>query len=894
MRIDIIYDYLKKCPQEQGITATELAELSGFSRANVSNELNRLVESGKARKTRGKPVYYFCAREDDAVRTETEHPLDLFVEHNPTLYSAVAQAKAAVLYPPNGMNLLLLGDTGVGKSMFAEMLHVYARESGQLSEQAPFVIFNCADYANNPQLLLAQLFGAKRGAYTGADEERIGLLEKADKGVLFLDEVHRLPPEGQEMFFTFIDKGIYRRLGETGQERKATVRIFAATTELPESSLLRTFTRRFPMVITLPPLKDRTFEERFYLIKYFFNQEAGHLHRSITVSVNAIRALLSYDCPNNIGQLKADIRFACANAYAEYRSGKIENVVVRSRVLPGYVNSALFTHTEHRQAWNRIIGINKKSLCFSGDDDYISVEEDNSATIYDMLNLRMSELKSRGVDDATLEKTLENDIAEYFQNHINGAARHYDATKLESLISAKVLRLTEELIHYVEVKLQRPLNPRLYYGLASHIEHAVERVHSNKSIVHPQLNHIRTTYSDTFDAALDCLRMIEQVMEVTLPIDEAGFLTMFFVFSEREIALQPHQVQIFVVAHGQETASAMVNTAHELLGVNYAVAFNAPLAEKAQQVLERMIQFIEESDNRSDIMLLVDMGSLTTFGRAIERCCGVKVETLQLTSTMHVIEAIQSALDGNTLSVVYQDVQKVNHFLTSPAAETEMPVPRREPLVKRKMAIVTLCTTGEGTARVIENMLTHSLSYRKNLINIIPLNVSDEESVKRHITTLQRNFLIIAIVTPFPVCSEITQFDLADVLHRDGIPRLQALIDVEATYVLVLGTLETLIERLPPEQLVDAIRRFNTEMCALFSVNQTTNLLIGLVMHMACMFDRLKAGESRHVFKNKAHYLQAHQQDITLIKQYVRTMEQRFGVTLSDDELCSIHRFYRQ
>lgn len=89
------------------------------------------------------------------------------------------------------------------------MMHKFAMEAARLTETAPFVVFNCADYANNPQL-----FGVKKGAYTGAVEQK-GLIEKANGGILFLDEVHRLTPEGQEMLFTFIDGGMYRRLGES-------------------------------------------------------------------------------------------------------------------------------------------------------------------------------------------------------------------------------------------------------------------------------------------------------------------------------------------------------------------------------------------------------------------------------------------------------------------------------------------------------------------------------------------------------------------------------------------------------------------------------------------------------------------------------------------------------
>ncbi|MFC0139377.1 sigma 54-interacting transcriptional regulator [Erwinia mallotivora] len=257
MRIDTVFNYLKTHAGAKGLTTSELAASTGLSRANVSSELNKLVNQGKALKTTGKPVYYSYLAPTAKLQQVDDYLLDNFVAENPSLCSAVAQAKAAVLYPPRGMNILLLGETGTGKSMFAEMLHAYAIATQRINKKAPFIIFNCADYASNPQLLLAQIFGTRRGAYTGADEEHPGLLEQASQGILFLDEVHRLPPEGQEMFFTLIDKGIYRRLGETSLDRSASVRIFAATTESPQSVLLKTFIRRFPVSIILPALRLR-------------------------------------------------------------------------------------------------------------------------------------------------------------------------------------------------------------------------------------------------------------------------------------------------------------------------------------------------------------------------------------------------------------------------------------------------------------------------------------------------------------------------------------------------------------------------------------------------------------------------------------------------------------
>ncbi|CAM3301965.1 hypothetical protein BRIN106911_06055 [Brevibacillus invocatus] len=242
-----------------------------------------------------------------------ETALDRLAKSNKSLRTQIEQAKAAVLYPPRGMHCLILGETGVGKSVFANWIHEFAVDTGRLSPEAPFVVFNCADYANNPQLLISQLFGVKKGAYTGAENDRRGLVEKADGGILFLDEVHRLPAEGQEIFFTFMDKATFRRVGETEVERTAQVQIISATTENPESSLLKTFIRRIPMIIKLPSLAERGIEERYNIVIDFFREEAFRLGREIQISASAIHAFLAYHCPNNIGQLRTDIQLTCAS-----------------------------------------------------------------------------------------------------------------------------------------------------------------------------------------------------------------------------------------------------------------------------------------------------------------------------------------------------------------------------------------------------------------------------------------------------------------------------------------------------------------------------------------------------------------------------------------------------
>jgi hypothetical protein len=253
-RKQTIYEFLRKMKSQRGLDAMysteEIANAVGASRANVSSDLNRLFEEHLVEKLPGWPVKYRASsalltpiptEKNRTTLADADAVFNGFVGHNGSMSMEIEKAKAAVLYPLNGLPLLIGGKTGVGKTTFAKLLYEYAKRAGRIGPGAQFVSFNCADYSHNPQLIMAQRFGYARGAYTGAEDERAGLVEVADGGVLFLDEVHRLPETAQEMLFFLMDFSQYRRLGEADIIRTSHPIIVMATTESKDSALLATF-----------------------------------------------------------------------------------------------------------------------------------------------------------------------------------------------------------------------------------------------------------------------------------------------------------------------------------------------------------------------------------------------------------------------------------------------------------------------------------------------------------------------------------------------------------------------------------------------------------------------------------------------------------------------------
>ncbi|PTM57887.1 sigma 54-interacting transcriptional regulator [Desmospora activa] len=880
-RIDLIYEELKALTAEKGVSAVELAKRLQLDRTNVSRDLNQLWKAGKIQKSSGRPVL-FSVKDQNEKQTDAKTILDQFAQENQSLVTAIEQGKAAILYPPRGMHVLLIGETGTGKSMFAKLLHTYGVETGILEEGAPFVTFNCADYAHNPQLLLGQLFGVKKGAYTGAMEQK-GLLHQADQGILLLDEIHRLPAEGQEMLFTFIDQGLFRRLGETETEQRADVMILCATTENPESSLLQTFRRRIPMTIHLPPLRERSCQDRHHLVFRFFKEEAIRLGKAIYISSNTLRALLHYPCPHNIGQLKTDIQLLCARAYADYVTMKKEKIQINSSDLARESKEGLFIAKRkpdtliHRYY---IFHPDRETLLFEP-------EEIDHNNIYENIEKKYNELKVRGIADDELELLMEIDIDNYFTQYIQGVHRRIDSDDLGKIIDPERIDLAEQIIQTAETQLEKAFPRKVVLGMALHLHTLINRVKSGKKIVNPQLNKIRTTYKQEFSVAWDCMKMIEEKWQLDLPIDEAGYLTMFLVLDDR-LPDDHDQVAVMVLMHGSGCATAMADVTNQLLGTNHAKAIDMPLQLEPMKVYERVKRFAQNTGPHNGLLLLVDMGSLLTFAEMLEKEMEIPVKGIAAASTPHVLEATRKAMLGYTLDQIYEDVTHL-----APLYSTDT-VNRDEQEHTRPLAILTACLTGKGSALAIKKVLENYLRFKEEMVHIVPIDIGDSKEVDAVLAQLKRNYRLLCVISHFTIAADIPQFHIEDVLSLQAIYRIQEMIDTEETYIKMGEALQNHLINIKAEQLVADVRHSIANIERQLEREINSYELMGVVLHISCMVDRLMSGQPATAYQEKERLIRAYPQLYQVIKLSLHPLEQTYGITIKDDEVCYIINFFQQ
>lgn len=891
-RIDKVYEKLKDICLKQlknegkisGCSAIDLAKELSIHRSNASSDLNKLFKDGKVSKIEGKPVLY-CIKSDELNKNINPIETDAFsrvIGSNLSLKNAVQQAKAAIMYPPHGLHTLILGETGTGKSMFAETMYEYAKEIGRLKTNALFITFNCADYANNPQLLMAQLFGVKKGAYTGADRDKVGIVEKADKGILFLDEVHRLPPEGQEMLFYLIDKGMFRRLGETDIQHKVDVLIICATTENVESILLKTFTRRIPMVINLPSLKERTYEERFEIIKNFMIDEASVIKNDIFITSNALKAFLLYDCPNNIGQLKSDIKLCAAKAYLGFMMNRDKEVVIHTEDLPQYIKRGLFKYKEEKDKIDKFIKDDK--IRFSTEQKAIIPSEDNKAfNFYEALEEKRRSLEEKGISENDIKLIMSLDIETYLKRYINEAKR-YNLEELYKVVDKRIVDIVDNFLNHARKILKRDFSEKTLYGLSMHVASSIERILSGKKIENHQLDDIKRIYKDEFEVSKELKKSIEKEFDIEIPEDEVGFITMFLCLDIKQ-EKNEEKVSVIVAMHGESTATSIADVSNRLLGENFVVGYNMPLDQKPEIALNNLCDLIKKTNKGKGVLLLVDMGSLVFFGDMVYEKTGIPVKTVEMASTPMVLEAGRKALLNASLDEVYDSALNLSPYIGR-IYKDNFEIQNGF----KNDVIITACITGEGTALKLKSILEKKLDLKSAGIDIITLNIEDKREFKRKLQNIKTEKNILAVVSAFdPGDDTLKYISTTDIFDNRKLSSLKAMIDSRDALDTINNMKEIIAENvdIDADKYIKAFKEFYLNI-AENKVSLDNDKIIGLILHLACAIERvLKGGELIRI-KNCKSIIEKNTSKYEMIKTAVKPVNEAFNVTLSDDEYVSI------
>lgn len=879
-RMDKVMEYVERVTREEiekgkptGVSAAAVAAELEIHRSDASAELNKLCKLGYVEKSGTRPVLYFAIQKtkgsakasqqlvmnSEKHKDDADHyvPFSNIIGSKGSIKAQIELAKAAVVYPPNGLHTLICGESGVGKSLLAEAMWRYAAkiwvQRGPENEKVPFVTFSCADYADNSQLLLSQLFGYVKGAFTGANEEHEGLVDRASGGILFLDEIHRLPPAGQELLFMLVDKGMYRRLGESREERKAQLMLICATSEDISSSLLMTFRRRIPVQITLSRISERPVKERIALIVLFVKQEAIRLELPIWISGEALRTFTYYNCPANIGELRNDLQLCCARSYLSYLASAVDKLTIDTNVIP----QRIFTMVRHQEVIDASINkLFKDGLAVEpGGQPLIqnlSNDYDLPIDLYSFIDKKIASHRQMRMSDEDVEFQVGKDLEKYFESVVQAFFKPEHSDMPISIIQQNFWEAANLLLNDAAVKMNRKYGRKTLVALALHLQQFKERIESGRVVYNPNLKAIKAEHGQAYHIVLDNAAALTRKLGTTMSPDELGFIAMFLIHGSDDITTS--RIGLIIVAHGRGTAQNMAEVANNLLGTDHVKSYDIPLNKSNAKTVEELQEVVLKTNEGRGVLILVDMGFLVTMENMLAKATHVPLKIIPNVTTALVLEAGRRILttDDNLEQAVTNIYAAYDEYILTLRQKRQSIVNDKDD----KGIILLTCSSGEGVAQKIKEILIDNIPETHNMNFITAGAMSDMKTIVAE----SKENLRIAIGSIDPKLETVPFVHVSELFSQDGINRICALLKLERigdnksiidecfkgeTFALVAGQLNKFVKTLSAEQVKVCCEELVEKISSYFFSGQISqDAIVRIYLHAACMFDRIHAGEA--------------------------------------------------
>lgn len=787
MRKDSVLDYVLDRSQSspQGVTASEVADALGIWRNDATVELNRLVAENKLQRSGKKNIRFFPPSRDaadvaqrgalaqESASFKQYRAFSGLVGADGSLKYQLRVAMAAVTYPTNGLNMLITGSTGSGKSHFARSIWEYAREVGAfqtMRDRIPFVVFNCAEYADNPQLLLSHLFGYKKGAFTGAFEDKPGLVEEANGGILFLDEIHCLSSSGQETFFTLLDTGIFHRIGDNAP-RTSRFMLIGATTK-PLTDLLETFLRRMPVLISMPTLSERPMKERLELVEHFYSEEAANIGHTLRIKKNALNSVLDYSLRSNLGALKNMVQISCAKAFLRRnvtggQDGEIEVT---------FSDLSFQTYNTTAQSERHLRG----ELRFDEDlvvpNQRISRGIGDSSSFVDVYDYVQTRISAGGMQHGE-PGDVQQSIAVEIDNYYLGMERALQSSEsdrrlLEGVLFPGSVGICSEFLSRAAHTLDRVYPSIAATLLAMHLSQYVSRMRSEQPTFPLSLRNSMKGYVREMRFLQQNCDWLSAAIKTPISDDEMNCLAVLL----RQTGEQRDKPSVWLtlVSGSEGVASGMAKYLNSVYRTTHVHWVDSNLTDAVfSAVCENLKTFHGSSGN----LIFTDIKALTTLESEIAKTSGVPCSVIPILEQKLLLEASRMTLNPAACDLVVLRRQVIeeyfrlmSHFFR--AAEVDLPAMQAQMETPGKI-ILSICVTGIGSAKSIKEILEKRLSYIPQLRVVAISSLENMEAIAQtYAGSLQ---LIVGTVNPhLPGVPFIT----ADrVFSSEGIMAIASLVD---------------------------------------------------------------------------------------------------------------------
>jgi transcriptional regulatory protein LevR/transcriptional regulator with AAA-type ATPase domain len=837
-----IYDILRMHEAEGGVdgfTAQHLSQITGITRANVSAVVNELTKEGLVAKSLGRPVKYRIKR----TFTQTGC-FEEMVGYSGSLARCVQLAQAAVCYPGGIMHVLIAGKPGTGRSLMAALIYRYAVETGVLPEAAPFVTFDCThDTVPN------EVFESARG------------------GIIVLDNAHLVRDkawEGIKPWFVNSADSV---------ERDANHTVIIALCDDVASEYLLLFRVKYGVAFRIPELAERPLEERKQLVHVFFLREAAFLKRAINLNAELLRCLLAYECGLNVAQLKADIKYACANAYARELQRADGKMSLYISDFGSYVYRAFL----HSSLWGEeMCGAVPVGVKYRFSETGISViparDKNVPESIYSFSKRQKLELMESGMIAGYINRLTSDEWELIFRAYQGELAETVsNLEELARLVNPEILSLADDCLKAATEKTGETYPVSVLWGLCLHLEASINGEAAPVLLGEKQAREIAENYKTEYAVCLHLAARMEQAFDKRLPAEEIALLTAFLCFKAApEQGAKPGLLFALRGAGLARCAAEAVNTLTRTAKVRH---YEIPFDKYPSEYYEGFKASVIQANRGNGVIVIYDTEALEGVLSVLGAETGIEIRGV-MSPLLNVGEALIRDTAAGGLDALYRAALRIMMNAREPPA-----------------TVALLADDSEESSYEWRRRIEDSCAELK----VAVLEEADPERLKFELASLMTRADVRCVVgtrnprlfglpyIPVTVALAMSPAELPDYLSgKSGRPAAKPQdLDYEAVYGYMAEHLAhtdaALLKRLVPP-VVRAIHDTVAEL--------TFDAEVGLMVHIPCCIDRMRAGQSTPPNPQRERIIEKYPMAFKKLLKIVSPLEKAFKVVFNDDEIA--------
>ncbi|RKD30527.1 PRD domain-containing protein [Thermohalobacter berrensis] len=343
------------------------------------------------------------------------------------------------------------------------------------------------------------------------------------------------------------------------------------------------------------------------------------------------------------------------------------------------------------------------------------------------------------------------------------------------------------------------------------------------------------------------------------------------------------KVGILIIAHGASTATSIANVCNRLLNSDFVKAIDMPLDKDVNETYEKARDMVKVIDKGKGVIILVDMGSLKSFGKKITEETGIMTRTIDKVSTPIVLEVLRRVMYKN------ESIDEIYISITGQKNE--------EPYCEKTKAIITVCSTGKATSLMLKNMLSNILQeIGNNQIKIIPVNYMSIEKNSKEYLDICKKYHIIACVGNVKPNINVPFFSLDQIIKKESRYQLYRFIENQlidenvkcknSSYQDAKEMLEEFSLYINPKKAINYIREF-VEDLNFYELKDNESLKTNLAVHIGFMIERIITGK-RAVFEEIELFKKKHKEQFRKIRESIKILEEAYKLRVYDDEICYI------